>query len=202
MKRTSPWFILLFPVAIPAIIVLDFFGYRIIAFILAALVVLSFALYLWSVAVKFRSLRKALASVAEALFDNGSWTIRHYPYHHTLSGTVAGRPFHYSLLGHGPQSPVQLFLDAPVSRAASMEQGPDASNDPVLNALGGVPGFMSARLLPRPVPLLQRLLTGMVGSGGPGIVLRKQVENPFETQALAQEIALMKRAADESRKEP
>ena len=65
MKKTSPWFILLFPIAIPAMIVLDYFGYRIIALIILVALVLSFAYYVYSLFAKFRSLRDEFVSLAE-----------------------------------------------------------------------------------------------------------------------------------------
>ena len=92
MKKTSPWFILLFPIAIPAMIVLDYFGYRIIALIILVALVLSFAYYVYSLFTKFRSLRGAFVSLAKTLCDPGSWSLRHYPYHHTLSGDIDRPP--------------------------------------------------------------------------------------------------------------
>ena len=67
MKKSSPWFILLFPIAIPAMIVLDYFGYRIIALIVLVALVLSFAYYMYSLFTKFRSLRGEFVSLATAL---------------------------------------------------------------------------------------------------------------------------------------
>jgi hypothetical protein len=189
MKRTSPWFILLFPVAVPAMIVLDFFGYRIIAFVLLAALVATFASYAWSLVGKFRSLRDEMTSLAESLFDAGTWSIRHYPYHHTLSGTASGHRLHFSLLGHHERSLCQLFLECPVARDLFVEVGADLRELPAAIApIVSVPGFRSLQGLSRKVPFFKRLLSGLAGSGGPGLVLRKQVDDPFSPPSLKRDI--------------
>ena len=157
MKKSSPWFILLFPVAIPAMIVLDYFGYRIIALIVLVALVLSFACYVYSLYTKFRSLRGEFVSLAKALYDPGSWSIRHSPYHHTLSGDIAGRRLHYSLLGHDERALCQLFLEYPVGKDFLAEAGNDAAR-PVrdlpqdFGAFHQLPGFRSLRALSHRVP--------------------------------------------------
>jgi len=198
MKKTSPWFILLFPIAIPAMIVLDYFGYRIIALSILVALVLSFAYYVYSLFTKFRSLRGAFVSLAETLCDPGSWSVRHYPYHHTLSGSIAGRRFHFSLLGHDERALCQLFLECPVGHDFLMEAG-DADSRPVLDlpkdidAVRQLPGFRSLRALSRRVPFFSRFLSGLAGSGGPGLVLRKQVDDPFPPPVLKRDLELLLR---------
>ena len=200
MKKTSSWFILLFPIAIPAMIVLDYFGYRIIALIILFALVLSFAYYLYSLFAKFRSLRDEFVSLAKALCDPGSWSVRHYPYHHTLSGSVAGRRLHFSLLGHDERALCQLFLEYPAGREFLVEAGVDAAR-PVqdlpqdVGAIHQLPGFRSLRVLSRRVPFFSRFLSGLAGSGGPGLVLRKQGDDPFSPPALKRDLELLLRLA-------
>ncbi|HET6488435.1 MAG TPA: hypothetical protein VFG28_01645 [Syntrophales bacterium] len=195
MKRTSPWFILLFPIAIPAMIVLDFFGYRIIALIILVALVLSFACYVYAVFTKFRSLREGFVTLAEAVCDPGSWSIRHYPYHHTLSGAAGTHRFHYSLLGHDERAMFQLFLECPVGRYLFLEAGEDPAQhgdeSPQVRAVLQIPGFRSLTALPRKVPFFRRFLGGFAGSGGPGLVLRKQVDDPFSPPAVKRDLALL-----------
>jgi hypothetical protein len=194
MKKTSPWFILLFPIAVPAVIVLDFFGHRIFAFVFCAALAVSFASYAWSLVGKFRSLRAAMTSLAESLFDAGAWSIRHYPYHHTLSGTASGRRLHVSLLGHHERSLCQLFLECPVARDLFVEEGADLRELPAAIApIASSPGFRSLQALSRNVPPLKRLLGGLAGSGGPGLVLRRQVDDPFSLPALQRDIGALVR---------
>ena len=108
-------------------ILLDYFGYRIIALIILIALVLAFVYYVYSLVTKFRSLRGAFVNLAETLCDPGSWSVRHYPYHHTLSGLVAGRRFHFSLLGHDERALRQLFLECPVGTDFLIEAGVDAA---------------------------------------------------------------------------
>jgi hypothetical protein len=196
MKRTSPWFILLFPLAIPAMIVLDFFGYRIIALIILIALVLSLVYYVYSIFRKFRSLRNEFVSLAKAICDPGSWSVWHYPYHHTLSGSAGGHRFHYSLLGHDERALCQLFLEYPVGKAHVLVYSEDsakhASDLPqAFRPVFQLPGFRSLKTLPRKVPFFSRLLSGLAGSGGPGLVLRKQVDDPFSPQALMRDFGLL-----------
>jgi hypothetical protein len=207
IKKTSPWFILLFPIAIPAMIVLDYFGYRVIALIILVALVLSFVYYVYTVFTKFRSLRVALVSLAEAFCDPGSWSIRHYPYHHTLSGSALGCRFHYSLLGHDERALCQLFLECPVGKDLFLEAGGDPAQPPIertqaMRAVLQIPGFLSLRALPRKVPFFSRLLTGLAGSGGPGLVLRKQIDDPFSPPAVKRDLALLLEAARALTDEP
>jgi hypothetical protein len=207
MKRTSPWFILLFPIAIPAMIVLDYFGYRIIALIILVALVLSFVYYVYTVFTKFRSLRVAFVSLAEAFCDPGSWSIRHYPYHHTLSGSALGCRFHYSLLGHDERALCQLFLKCPVGKDFFLEAGEDPARSAIelpraMRAVLQIPGFRSLRALPRRVPFFSRLLTGLAGSGGPGLVLRKQIDDPFSLPVLKRDLALLLEVARALNDEP
>ncbi len=196
MKKTSPWFFLLFPFAIPAMIVLDYFGYRIIASVLLAALVVTFAVYARSVAGRFLSLRGEMTSLARAL-DAGAGSIRHYPYHHTLSGTVSGHRLHFSLLGHDERSLCQLFLECPVSRALFVEAGADPSGLPAgAGELLSLPGFKSLQALPRKVPFFKRILSGLAGSGGPGLVLRKQVDDPFSPPSLKRDIEMLIRLSE------
>jgi len=196
MKKSSPWFILLFPVAVPAMIVLDYFGYRILAFVILAALVVSFASYAWSLVVKFRSLRGAMTALARTLFDAGTWTIRHYPYHHTLSGTIGGHRLHYSLLGHDERALCQLFLECPYARDFFVEAGGDPASRPDgLSGFIAPPGFRSLRGLSGRVSLLGRLSSGLAGSGGPGLVLRKQVDDPFSPPALKRDVDMLLRLA-------
>ena len=196
MKRTSPWFILFFPIAIPAMILLDYFGYRIIALIILIALVLAFVYYVYSLVTKFRSLRGAFVNLAETLCDPGSWSVRHYPYHHTLSGSVAGRRFHFSLLGHDERALCQLFLECPVCKDFLVEADVDAAR-PVqdlpqdVGAIRQLPGFRSLRALSRRVPFFSRFLSGLAGSGGPGLVLRKQVDDPLSPPALKRDLELL-----------
>ena len=207
MKRTSPWFILLFPIAIPAMIVLDYFGYRIIALIILVALVLSFAYYVYSLFTKFRSLRGEFVSLAKTLYDPGTWSIRHSPYHHTLSGDIAGRRLHYSLLGHDERALCQLFLEYPVGKDFLVEAGDDAAR-PVrdlpqdFGAFHQLPGFRSLRALSQRVPFFSRFLSGLAGSGGPGLVLRKQVDDPFSPPALKRDLELLLRLAASLNDEP
>lgn len=192
MKKTSPWFILLFPVAVPAMIVLDYFGYRVIAFVILAALVVTFAAYARSVAGRFRSLRGEMAALAEALFDDGTGSIRHFPYHHTLSGTVCGHRLHFSLLGHDERALCQIFLECPVSRELLVEAGADPRGlPPGIDAFLSLPGFRNLQALPRKVPFLKRILGGLVGSGGPGLVLRKQGDDPFSSPSLRRDIEML-----------
>lgn len=196
MKRTSPWFILLFPIAIPAMIVLDYFGYRMIALLVLVALVLTFIFYVYSLFIKFRSLRGAFFSLAEGFCDPGSWSVQHYPYHHTLSGSAGGHRFHYSLLGHDEGSPCQLFLEYPVGRDFLLEADRDpgqSSRDlpPVFGAVLRLPGFRSLKALPRKVSFFSRILGGLAGSGGPGLVLRRQSEDPFSLPALKRDFEIM-----------
>jgi hypothetical protein len=196
MKRTSPWFILLFPIAIPAMIVLDYFGYRIIALIILVALALSFVYYVYTVFTKFRSLWRGFVSLAEAFCDPGSWSIRHYPYHHTLSGSALGCRFHYSLLGHDEHALCQLFLEYPVGKDLFLEAGEDPAQSAIelpqaMRAVLQTPGFRSLRALPRKVPFFSRLLAGLAGSGGPGLVLRKQLDDPFSLPVLKRDLALL-----------
>jgi hypothetical protein len=207
MKRTSPWFILLFPIAVPAMIVLDFFGYRIIALIILVALVLSLVYYVYSLFVKFRSLRSKFVSLAEAFCDPGSWSVRHYPYHHTLSGSARGHRFHYSLLGHDERALCQLFLECPVGEDILMEAGEEPAQRATelpqsLQAVLQVPGFRSLRALPRRVPFFSRLLGGLAGSGGPGLVLRKQADDPFSAPALTRDFGLLLEIARTLANEP
>ena len=192
MKKTSPWFILLFPVAVPAMIVLDYFGYRVIAFVILAALVVTFAAYTLSVAGRFRSLRGEMIALAKALFDDGTGSIRHFPYHHTLSGTVCGHRLHFSLLGHDERALCQIFLECPVSRELLVEVGADPRGlPPGIDAFLSLPGFRSLQALPRKVPFLKRILGGLVGSGGPGLVLRKQGDDPFSSPSLRRDIEML-----------
>jgi hypothetical protein len=54
-----------------------------------------------------------------------------------------------------------------------------------------MPGFRSLRALPRKVPIFSRLLGGLAGSGGPGLVLRKQADDPFSPPALTRDFELL-----------
>ncbi len=207
MKRTSPWFILLFPIAIPAMIVLDYFGYRIIALIILVALVFSFACYVYSLFTKFRSLRGEFVSLATALYDPGSWSLRHYPYHHTLSGDIAGRRLHYSLLGHDERALCQLFLEYPVGKDLLVEAGDDDARSvrdlpEDFGAVHQQPGFRSLRALSRSVPFFSRFLSGLAGSGGPGLVLRKQVDDPFSPPALKRDLELLLQLAASLNDEP
>jgi len=207
MKKTSPLFILLFPIAIPVMIVLDYFGYRIIALVILVPLVLSFAYYVYSLFTKFRSLRGAFVSLAKTRCDTGSWSVRHYPYHHTLSGSAAGHRFHFSLLGHDERALCQLFLEFPVGKDFLVEAGDDAAH-PVpdlpqdVGAIHQLPGFRSLRALSRRVPFSSRLVSGLAGSGGPGLVLRKQVDDPFPPPALKRDLELLLRLAASLNDEP
>ena len=164
MKKTSPWFVLLFPIAIPAMIVLDYFGYRVIALILLTLLVVSFLYYLYTILTKFRSLRGEFVSLAQTLCDPGSWSVWHYPYHHTLSGSASGRRFHYSLLGHDEGSLCQLFLEYPVHRDLDLEAGAGPRGLPaVLDPILALPGFRSVQALPKKVSIIGRLASGLAG---------------------------------------
>jgi len=201
MKKTSPWFILLFPIAIPAMIVLDYFGYRIIALMILVALVLSFAYCMYSLFTKLRSLRGAFATLAQALCDPGSSSVRHYPYHHTLSGSVAGRRFHFSLLGHDERALCQLFLEYPVGRDFLMEAGDDAAQNARdlpqdVGAIHRLPGFRSLRALSRRVPFFSRFLSGLAGSGGPGLVLRKQGDDPLSPPVLKRDLEMLLRLAE------
>jgi hypothetical protein len=196
MKRTSPWFILLFPIAVPAMIVLDFFGYRIIALVILVLLFLSLGYYGYSVVTKFGSLRAELVSLAETFCDPGSWSVRHYPYHHTLSGLAGGHRIHYSLLGHDESALCQLFLEYPIGKAHAREFDEESAKQATdvpeaVRPIFRLPGFRSLKVLPRKVPFFIRLLGGLAGSGGPGLVLRKQSEDPFSTQALKRDFGLL-----------
>ena len=207
MKRTSPWFILLFPIAIPAMIVLDYFGYRIIALIILIALVITFAYYLYSLFAKFRSLRDEFVSLAKALCDPGSWSVRHYPYHHTLSGSVAGHRLHFSLLGHDERALCQLFLEYPAGRELLVEAGDDDAGPvldlpPEVSAIHQLPGFRSLRVLSRRIPFFSRFLSGLAGSGGPGLVLRKQVDDPFCLPVLKRDLELLLRLAPSLDGEP
>lgn len=197
MKKSSPWFILLFPVAVPAMIVLDYFGYRIIACVILAALAVSFASYAWSLVGKFRSLRDGMTSLARALFDAGTWSIRHYPYHHTLSGTIGGHRLHYSLLGHDERALCQLFLEVPCERDFLIEAGAEPAAPP--DGFVAPPGFRSLRGLSRRVSLLGRLSSGLAGSGGPGLVLRKQLDEPFSPAALRRDVDMLLRLAGSPR---
>lgn len=197
MKKSSPWFILLFPVAAPAMIVLDYFGYRIIACVILAALAVSFASYAWSLVGKFRSLRDGMTSLARALFDAGTWSIRHSPYHHTLSGTIGGHRLHYSLLGHDERALCQLFLEVPWEREFLIEAGAEPGALP--NGFVAPDGFRSLRGLSRRVSLPGRLLSGLAGSGGPGLVLRKQIDEPFSPAALKRDVEMLLRLAGSPR---
>ena len=197
MKKSSPWFILLFPVAVPAMIVLDYFGYRIIACVILAALAVSFASYAWSLVGKFRSLRDGMTSLARALFDAGTWSIRHSPYHHTLSGTIGGHRLHYSLLGHDERALCQLFLEVPCERDFLIEAGAEPAAPP--DGFVAPPGFRSLRGLSRRVSLLGRLSSGLAGSGGPGLVLRKQIDEPFSPAALKRDVEMLLRLAGSPR---
>ena len=207
MKKTSPWFILLFPIAIPAMILLDYFGYRIIALIILIALVLTFVYYVYSLFTKFRSLRGAFVNLGKTLCDPGSGSVRHYPYHHTLSGSVAGRRFHFSLLGHDERALCQLFLECPVCKDFLVEADVDAAR-PVqdlpqdVGAIQKLPGFRSLRALSRRVPFFSRFLSGLAGSGGPGLVLRKQVDDPFSPPALKRDLEILLRLAASINDEP
>ena len=197
MKKSSPWFILLFPVAAPAMIVLDYFGYRIIACVILAALAVSLASYAWSLVGKFRSLRDGMTSLARALFDAGTWSIRHYPYHHTLSGTIGGHRLHYSLLGHDERALCQLFLEVPWEREFLIEAGAEPGALP--DGFVAPDGFRSLRGLSRRVSLPGRLLSGLAGSGGPGLVLRKQIDEPFSPAALKRDVEMLLRLAGSPR---
>jgi len=197
MKKSSPWFILLFPVAVPAMIVLDYFGYRIIACVILAALAVSFASYAWSLVGKFRSLRDGMTSLARALFDAGTWSIRHSPYHHTLSGTIGGHRLHYSLLGHDERALCQLFLEVPWEREFLIEAGAEPGALP--DGFVAPDGFRSLRGLSRRVSLPGRLLSGLAGSGGPGLVLRKQIDEPFSPAALKRDVEMLLRLAGSPR---
>jgi hypothetical protein len=181
-------------------ILLDYFGYRIIALIILIALVLAFGYYVYSLVTKFRSLRGAFVNLAETLCDPGSWSVRHYPYHHTLSGSVAGRRFHFSLLGHDERALCQLFLECPVGKDILVEAGIEDAQ-PVqdlpqdLGAILQLPGFRSLKALSRRVPFFSRFLSGLAGSGGPGLVLRKQVDDPFSPPALKRDLELLIRLA-------
>ena len=196
IKKTSPWFILLFPIAIPAMIVLDSFGYRIIALIILVALVLTFVYYMYTVVTKFRSLRGGFVTLAETVCDPGSWSIRHYPSHHTLSGTAGSRRFHYSLLGHDDHALCQLFLECPVGKHFFFEAGEDSAqlaseSTQEMRAVLQIPGFRSLRALPQKVPFFSRLPGGLAGSGGPGLVLRKQLDDPFSPPAVKRDLLLL-----------
>ena len=196
MKKTSPWFLLLFPIAVPAMIVLDYFGYRVIAVILLVLLVLSFFYYLYTIITKFSSLRGELVSLAQTLCDPGSWSVRHYPYHHTLSGSASGRRFHYSLLGHDEGSLCQLFLECPVQRPLNLEGGAEPQDLPAgLSPIVSLPGFRSLQTLTRRASILRRLASGLAGSGGPGIVLRMQGDHPFSPPGVNRALTLLQALA-------
>ena len=155
MKKTSPWFILLFPIAVPAVIVLDFFGHRIVAFVLCAALAVSFASYAWSLVGKFRSLRAAMTSLAESLFDAGAWSIRHYPYHHTLSGTASGRRLDVSLLAHHERPLFPPFLECPFAHDLYVQGGADLREFPAAIApIDSWPGVRSLQAPSRNVPPL------------------------------------------------
>jgi hypothetical protein len=120
----------------------------------------------------------------------------HYPYHHTLSGSARGHRFHYSLLGHDERALCQLFLECTVARDLFLEAGEEAEQRAIelpqaLRAALQMPGFRSLRALPRKVPVFSRLLGGLAGSGGPGLVLRKQADDPFSPPALTRDFALL-----------
>lgn len=207
MKRTNPWFFLLFPVAIPAMIALDYFGYRIVALIVLVVLVLSFLYTAHSAFVKFRSLRGEFASLARTLFDPGSWSIHHSPYHHTLTGIIAGHPVHYSLLGHDEKAMCQFVLEHPVGTDFIFVAGEDTEHSTrvlpdVFRAIRQRPGFCSLRALSRKAPLFSRILSGLVGSGGPGLILRKQVENPFAPAELKRDFELVLQLAESLGGEP
>lgn len=207
IKKTSPWFILLFPIAIPAMFVLDYFGYRIIALIILVALALFFVYYVYTVFTKFRSLWRGFISLAEAFCDPGSWSIRHYPYHHTLTGSALGCRFHYSLLGHDERALCQLFLECPVGKSLLLEAGEDPAQSAIglpqaMRAVLQVPGFRSLRALPRKVPFFSRLLAGLAGSGGPGLVLRKQLDDPFSLPVLKRDLALLLEVAQALKDEP
>jgi hypothetical protein len=203
MKKTSLWFILLFPIAIPAMIVLDYFGYRIIALIILVALVFSFMYFVYSIFTKFQSLRGDFVSLAKALYDPGRWSIRHFPYHHTLSGDIAGHRLHYSLLGHDERALCQLFLEYPAKRDLSVEAGEDQREIPAeLAPICSLPGFRSLRTLSRKVPFFSRFLSGLAGSGGPGLVLRKQGNDPFSPPALKRDLELLLRLAASLNDEP
>lgn len=207
MKKTSPWFFLLFPIAIPVMIVLDFFRYRIIALIILVALVFSLVYYLYSVFVKFRSLRGGFVSLAEAFCDPGRWSVRHYPYYHTLSGSARGHRFYYSLLGHDERALCQLFLECPVGRNLLLVAGeepaqPASELSQIFRAVLQVPGFRSLKALPRKVPVISRLLSGLAGSGGPGLVLRKQADDPFSAPALKRDFGLLLEIARTLANEP
>ncbi len=192
MKKTSPWFVLLFPLAIPAMIVLDYFGYRVIALVLLALLAVSFFYYLYTIVAKFRSLRGEFVSLAEIICEPGSWSVKHYPYHHTLSGSASGRRFHYSLLGHDEGSLCQLFLEYPARRGLDLEAGADprdlpAAFEPIL----ALPGFRSLKALPKKVSVIGRLVNGLAGSGGPGFALRIQGNKPFSPPGVNRVLSLL-----------
>ena len=197
MKKSSPWFILLFPVAVPAMIVLDYFGYRIIACVILSALAVSFAAYAWSLVGKFRSLRDGMTTLARALFDAGTWSICHYPYHHTLSGTIGGHRLHYSLLGHDERALCQLFLEVPCEREFLIEAG--AEPEALPDGFVAPPGFRSLRGLSRRVSWPGRLSSGLAGSGGPGLVLRKQLDEPFSPAALKRDVEMLLRLAGSPR---
>jgi len=81
-----------------------------------------------------------------------------------------------------------------------MEAG-DADAQPVqdlpqeISAIRQLPGFRSLRALSRRVPFFSRFLSGLAGSGGPGLVLRKQVDDPFSPPALKPDLELLLRLA-------
>jgi hypothetical protein len=177
-------------------IVLDYFGYRIISLLILVALVLSFVYYVYTIFTKFRSLREGFVTLAEAVCDPGSWSIRHYPYHHTLSGTAGSHRFHYSLLGHDDRSLCQLFLECPMGKDFLLEAGEDpaqqASESPQdMRAVLQIPGFRSLRALSLKVLFFRRLLGGLAGSGGPGLVLRKQVDDPFSPSAVKRDLGLL-----------
>lgn len=197
MKKTSPWFILLFTVAVPAMIVLDYFGYRVIAFVILAALVVSFAVYARSIAGRFFSLRGEMASLANALFDAGTGSIRHYPYHHTLSGTVCGHRLHFSLLGHDQRALCQIFLECPISRELLVEAGADPRGlPPGIDAFLSLPGFRSLQALSQKMSFPRRILSGLAGSGGPGLVLRKHGDDPFSSPSLKRDIEMLIRLSE------
>jgi hypothetical protein len=177
-------------------IVLDFFGYRTIALAILVILCLSLGYYLYTLFTKFGSLRAEFVSLAKAFCDPGSWSVRHYPYHHTLSGSVGGHRFHYSLLGHDERSLCQLFLEYPVGKTPALEFNEESAKHAPDMPEGFRPifrlsGFQSLKVLPRKVPFFMRLMGGLVGSGGPGLVLRKQGNDPFSPQALKREFGLL-----------
>jgi len=196
VTRTLPtWFLLLFPIAVPAVFVLDFLGYTILSKVLLAILGVLCLLTLYAAVAKVRFFRRGFVTLAESLLEPGSWTLRHYPYHHTLSGRFGGRTVHVSLLGHETGSLSQLFLEAPVDTALQLDSEEPGAAD-ALPGLRELRGRWTLRALPRREPAFRRLLSGTVASGGPGLVLRKWYTDLFAPALVRRDLEVLLRAAE------